>query len=112
VIASGEISWRIRATKPVDGELRFAWLGKDWTKSVVAGEGRRYVSGRRVSGVWDALWDPGESRFAAGEVDSIEVRYPFVEMDLFGFRLHWLIWFFVISMVSAYLLKGRFKVVF
>ena len=112
VIESGEISWRIRATKPVDGQLRFAWLGKEWTKSVVAGDGPRYVSGRRVTGVWDALWDPGESRFAAGEVDSIEVRYPFVEMDLFGLRLHWLIWFFVISMVSAFLLKGRFKVVF
>ena len=112
VMESGQMSWRIRAEQPVEGDLRFRWGGKEWTKSVAAGDPFRYLSIRRVTGLWDALWYAGEARLAQGEVEWIEIRYPSAEVPFAGIKLHWLIWFFVISMVAAYGLKGYFGVTF
>ena len=111
-IDSGQLSWRIRAAKPVSGELRFVWRDKEWVKSVEGGEGLRYLSSRRVTGVWDAFLNPGEDRLAADEVEWIEVSYPTGSIELAGLELHWLVWFVVLSMLAAILLKGRFRVVF
>ena len=111
-IESGQMSWRIRALKPVTGELRLVWRGKEWVKSVSGGGGPRYLSSRRVTTWWDAVWYPGESRFEADEVDWIEVAYPAGSIEFAGLDLHWLVWFFVLSMVSAFLFKRYFRVVF
>jgi hypothetical protein len=32
-------------------------------------------------------------------------------LPVFGFRVNWLVWFFVVSMVAALFLKNRFGVV-
>ena len=108
--AADQFSWRIRPTQAVSGTLRFAWNGESWEKTIAAGEQLEYLSVRRVSSFWDALWDPGEDRLAIAEATWVEVRYPGREIGLAGLELHWLIWFFVISMASAYALKGYFKV--
>ena len=111
-IEAGQMSWRIRASKPVSGDLRFVWRDKEWVKSVEGGVGARYLSSRRVTGVWDAFLYPGENRLAADEVEWIEVSYPAGSIEFAGLDLHWLVWFMVLSMVSAVLFKGRFRVVF
>ncbi len=112
VMETGQMSWRIRAERPVEGNLTFRWGGTEWTKSIAAGEPFRYLSIRRVSGLWDVLWYAGEDRLAEDRVAWIEIRYPAAEVPFAGIELHWLIWFFVISMLSAYLLRGRFGVTF
>jgi uncharacterized membrane protein (DUF106 family) len=65
-----------------------------------------------VSSEWDAVWHPDEARIAAPNVDWVEIRYPGASVEWLGIRLHWLIWFILVSMLSALLLKKRFRVTF
>ena len=64
-----------------------------------------------MSSMWAAVWDPDEKRIASPAVEWIEIRYPEAWIEVFGLRLNWLIWFLMVSMVSALLLKKRFGVV-
>jgi uncharacterized membrane protein (DUF106 family) len=106
----GQFNWRVRAEQPARGDLEFDWNGKKWTKSIDAGPALRYVSCRRESSIWPAFASPGEPLLAVDGVGAVEVRYPAAEIDAFGFQLHWLVWFLVISIVVAYALKGVFGV--
>jgi len=106
----GQFNWRIRAVGPAHGELDFSWNGRQWTKSIDAGPGLRYVSHRRESSTWRALAAPGESLLEVQDIEAVEVRYPGAEIEAFGLRWHWLIWFLLISIVVAYALKGVFGV--
>ncbi len=107
-----QFSWRIRPQHEVDTELQVSWGEARWTKTVAAGESARYLSTRRVRTWWEQMLDPGEDRLPGATVDWIEVPYPTANIALAGLDLHWLIWFFVISIVAAYLMKGYFGVVF
>jgi uncharacterized membrane protein (DUF106 family) len=109
-IGPAQFSWRIRASQPVNGSLRFSWNGETWEKTIHAGGGTPYLSVRRVSGFWDVLRYPGEDRLAAESPAWVEIRYPARSTELAGVEIHWLIWFFVVSMAGAYALKGYFKV--
>jgi hypothetical protein len=107
-----QISWRIRALRAVSGNMQLALPGETVEKSVEAGVGPTYVSERRVSSVLDLLWYPAEHRLPAGPVDWIELRYPDTAIHALGMDLHWLVWLLMFSMISALLLKRRFKVSF
>jgi hypothetical protein len=105
-----EVSWRIRPHTPVSGVLHIRMKGASVEKDIEAGTGPRFVAGRKVSSLWDAVWHPDEAPIAAPNVEWVEVRYPSATVEWLGIRLHWLIWFVVISMLSALLLKKRFHV--
>ena len=107
-----QVSWRIRALRPIAGDLQLVFPDQTLKKSVHAGRGPQYLSERRVSSALDLLWYPGENRLAAGWVDWIELRYPQATVSALGLDLHWLIWLLALSMLSALLLKGRFRVSF
>ena len=107
-----QISWRIRALRPVSGVLQFLFPAQTIEKAILAGPGPRYFSERRVSSTLDQLWYPAEARLPAGDVDWIEVRYPTATVHALGLDLHWLIWLLAISMLSALLLKRRFRISF
>jgi uncharacterized membrane protein (DUF106 family) len=109
--ALGQFSWRIRPEQATDGRLQFEWNGEKFDKTITAGSGWRYLSGRRVRSAWDALWSPGEDRLATANVEWVETTYPPATIDFAGLKLHWIIWFLFISIVAAYLLKGYFGVV-
>jgi hypothetical protein len=105
-----EVSWRIRPRTEVSGELQFQVGGQTLTKTIETGARPRYVPGKSVRSQVEALWNPGGS-VAAPQVEWIEVRYPEASLRVFGFRVNWLVWFFVVSMVAALALKKRFGVV-
>ena len=79
-------------------------------KDIEAGSGPRFVAGRKVRSAWEAVWHPDEPRLATDNVDWVEIRYPDARVEWLGIRMHWLIWFIVVSMVAALLLKKRFHV--
>ena len=107
-----QFSWRIRPTQQTSGDLKFEWPGHgNWEKSVASGDGWHYLNYRRVNASLESLMHPGENLLGVDGVEWVEILYPAATIELWGVDLHWLIWFFVISMVSAYLLKGYFKVV-
>jgi hypothetical protein len=111
-----QISWRIRALRPIHSALRFEFpnrtAAETLTKSVQAGIGPQYLSKRRVSSRSDLIWYPSESRLPNGLVDWIEIRYPSATVHGLGLDLPWLVWLLIVSMVVALLLKNRFQVTF
>jgi uncharacterized membrane protein (DUF106 family) len=110
--AAGQISWRIRAERPVAGQLQLVFPDRTVQKSILVGSGPRYVSERRVSSLLDLIWYPGESRLPTGAVDWVEIRYPPATVHGLGVDLHWLIWLLVVSMISALVFKRSMKVSF
>lgn len=109
-LAERQISWRIRPIGEVAGELRLVSDGVTVTKSVAAGDGPRFVSSRRVRSLPALLLYPGEKPLPAAGIEWVEVDYPSAGVRMFGLKAHWLVWFIVLSMASAFLLKGRFGV--
>jgi hypothetical protein len=107
-----QISWRIRATSSLAGKLQIVFPDETLEKSVDAGSGPRYVSDRRVSSIFDAVWHPAEGLLPPGPVEWIELRYPKATVRVLGLDLHWLVWFVVFSMIAALALKRRFRVTF
>jgi hypothetical protein len=84
--------------------------GETVTKSLAAGAGSSFVSGRRVRLASLPLY-PGESPLNGKSIDWIEVEYPPASVRMFGITTHWLVWFSIFSMVTALLFKNKFKVV-
>jgi uncharacterized membrane protein (DUF106 family) len=108
---SREISWRIEPVYPVSGKLTFLVDGRPVGKMIEAGVRQRFVPGRSVSSPIQVLWNPGERNIPDQRVEWVEIRYPPASMDVFGIHCNWLVWFFLVSMVTALLLKKRFGVV-
>lgn len=111
-IDDGQISWRIRPSEPVSGSLSFQVDGQTIEKKIEAGNGLRLVPGMRVNSLLGSVVHPDEPRIQSPSVGWIDVRYPDGSVAIFGIELHWLIWFTIISMLAALLLKKRFGVVF
>jgi uncharacterized membrane protein (DUF106 family) len=109
-----EIDWRVRADVAGLHELKFSLDGRSFTKTVAVGQAplKAKIVPRRVrSGGWDALNHPGEALLpAALPVISVEVAYPPAGLSLFGWRMHWLVAYFLLSIVFGLGLKGFFKV--
>jgi hypothetical protein len=110
ILDKNEVSWRIRPTTPVSGDLRFVLDGQTVSKRIEAGGAPFFVPGRRVNSVYAALWHPSEPRIGSGRIEWIDVRYPAANVDLFGLSMNWLAWFLILSMVSALLFKKHFRV--
>jgi hypothetical protein len=105
-----QVSWRIRPLRDLSGSLRVVFEDTSVEKSIETGPGPRYLSDRRVSSAADQLWYPAEKRLPDDAIEWIEIRYPPAEVGFLGLELHWIVWFLVISLASAWLLKGRFRV--
>jgi uncharacterized membrane protein (DUF106 family) len=111
-VAAREVTWRIMPMSPVSADkLVFRFDGKQVSKWMEAGRRQRYVPGRRVRSGWGMILSPGEGRIQSDFAEWIEIGYPGAGLRVFGFRVNWLVWFFVVSMVAALFLKKRFGVV-
>jgi len=57
------------------------------------------------------LLNPGEKPLPReAEIKKIEVVYPSARLNLFGLKIHWLVAYFVLSIIFGFGLKGWFKV--
>jgi uncharacterized membrane protein (DUF106 family) len=107
-----QVSWRIRPTREASGQLQFMVDGKPVYKTLETGKTQRFVPGRSVTSGLTSLWNPDEPGLKSEHVEWIEIRYPSASIGLFGLQLNWLVWFLLISMLTALILKKRFGVVF
>lgn len=108
-----EVDWRIRAEAPGVHELVLRWGAGSAVKKVVAGDARlaRISTARVRSDVWREISHPGERSLPGdGPLTTVEVRYPERRLDLFGTGVHWLVAYFVLSLVLGFAFKGLFKV--
>jgi hypothetical protein len=110
--AEHQISWRLRALRPIVGELQFVFPALVVEKSVSAGTGLRYLSERRVSSALALIWHPGETRLPSGPVDWIELHYPKATVHALGLNLHWLVWCVLAFMATALIFKRPFRISF
>ncbi len=110
--SEGEVDWRLRAVAPGVHDVVVTVGGERLTKEVAVGGPLMAVSEARVGGsVLDELLNPGEPALRSGsEVTRVEVAYPPGRMSLFGWYVHWLVPFFLLSIVFGYALKGFFKI--
>ncbi|HVN80041.1 MAG TPA: hypothetical protein VMW38_13670 [Terriglobia bacterium] len=108
-----EIDWKIKAEKPGEHYLLVKLKGKEIAKSVTVSTGglARVSPVRPSADFWSVALHPGESPIPKDDpVREISLDYPSRSIDVFGWKLHWLLVFFVLSTLSGFLFKGLFKV--
>lgn len=111
-VSAGEVTWRVRAERPGHHKVTVR-AGQDAVeKTLVVGSSWGKVSALRTGkNLWEMLLWPGEAPIhPAGAIESVEVRYPALAMPLFGWNIHWLVYFFVLSLAFGYAFKGVFGV--
>ncbi|MFQ5640327.1 MAG: hypothetical protein ACE5IR_20290 [bacterium] len=102
-----EINWRMTALEPGEYDLTFKYDDRTVSK-------RLYVEGDLISIASNigrsfsvTLMNPGEKSIPKPSFASaIAVRYPKRDFHLFGFEVHWLVAFFVLSLIAAFSFKG------
>lgn len=108
-----EIDWRLRAVAPGTHQLTIRLGAEAFTKTVVVG-GRGLVGIPNLkpgASFLDRVLNPGEPPVPKGvPVESVEVTHPERRLDLLGLRVHWLVAYFILSIVFGFALKGVFKV--
>ena len=129
-----EVCWRIRAEKPgayvLDVRIGAADSQTSNTassapgagpaasgnsvvrKTVEVGRGGRPVAYRRTgTDSLDLLLYPGEPPIPAETgVESVEITYPEARLEFFGLRVHWLVAFFILSIVFGFAFKPILRV--
>jgi uncharacterized membrane protein (DUF106 family) len=110
ILDERQVTWRILPRSAASGKLQFRIKGQGIAKVIEAGGPPRFIPGRRVHSVWEALWHPDEPRIPTRDVDWVDVVYPAAYIALFGLHIPWLAWFLIVSMLSALVLKKRFGV--
>ncbi|MBL8850308.1 MAG: hypothetical protein JNG89_11575, partial [Planctomycetaceae bacterium] len=105
------ICWRIEAMQPGVHELTITVDGQTFSKELAIGNGYLPVSEVRPGWNWsDALLHPRERPFNAGSlVQSITVAYPPRESWTSGTD-HWVIYWFVVSLIAAFAVRPLMKV--
>ncbi len=106
-----EINWRLRVDAPGVHRLRILMNETTLEKLLHAGDGLFPLSDRIRQSSLGSMAQAAEPRLdAAAKVQSISLEYPERELRVLGWNTHWLLFFFVVSVVPAYLVKGLFGV--
>ncbi len=109
--AADEVDWRLRADAPGDYALRIGVGGKEYLKRLVVGRQGTRLSARREGSAWRRFQSPGEPPLPPeGPIASISVTYPGASLPLFGWRLHWIWPWLLLSLAFGYALKGPLRV--
>jgi len=110
--AKREVDWRVKAVKEGSFTLTIKVADRVFQKELKVGECLAQVTPERRRGASiERLWSPGESLLPPDSpVDAITVRYRPRTFELFGWETHWLVLFFLGSMVAGYSLQGLFRV--
>jgi len=110
--AAQDVMWRITPLAEGDHELRLRIAGQTITKTIHASPrvARRSPS-RLEAGVVNQILYPAEAPLPAdGPLASITVPYPERDMVFLGWRLNWMVVFFVLSIGFAFALRKPFGV--
>ena len=113
IFETGELDRTIRAGEVGVHRIRVTVAGHSFPKDVIVNDGRlARVSALSVnSGFWRAILTPGAEPLSENAfLKRIEVRYPSRLLDIFSWKIHWLVLFFVLSTAYAFMLKKLFKV--
>ena len=104
---SREAAWRIRVKAPGSHSVKL-WVGDEsFEKGIQVGENWGPISPLRSTHLTDVLLYHGEGPLpASAQVSSLELAYPPLSIQLLRWEVHWLVFFFVASIVAAFAFKG------
>jgi hypothetical protein len=107
----GEVLWRIVATTPGEHLVTIRTGSSELAKTVHVSTGAARRSPVRVSGLIDQLLYPSEPPLPADSV-ATEIALPYSEpgLEVLGWRVHWLVVYVVVSMITAFALARRLGV--
>ncbi len=112
LVGDGRVCWRVKATRAFRGTVAIRLAGRVFRKQIAAGDTPFYLPARTVHSRLEQLWYAGEPLLAAEGIEWIEVRYPPADVSIFGWRLHWLVWFCLVAFGAAFAFRKRMRVVF
>jgi hypothetical protein len=110
--AKREVDWRVRAVREGSFLVTIKVNDRVFQKELSVGDGlARVTSERRRGASIERLWSPGEGPLPPDSpVEAITLRYRPRTFELFGWETHWLVLFFLGSLVAGYALQGVFRV--
>jgi uncharacterized membrane protein (DUF106 family) len=108
-----EAAWRVSAEQPGDYQLTVRLDGRAVSKEVNVSSRVGWRAPERLEpGFVNQLLYPAEAPIDADvPIEAIRVTYPDREVSVLGWQTHWMIAFFVLSIVFAFALRKRFGVV-
>lgn len=112
VLPEKTVIWRLKVIEPGQYRLKFSVNGQTATKTLYAIEKPALLSPERPqSTFFSVLFHPAETALPPDSPFSgLFVAYPARTIKILGIRLHWLVAFFILSLVFAFALKKPFKV--
>ncbi len=109
--SQNEISWRIRAEQPGQYPLTVQVGEETIQKELSVGQGWRAVSALRTNSLLGLLLYPSEAPIPSSyTVESIEVKYRPLQISIWGWKVHWLVLFFLLSIFFGFAFKGALGV--
>jgi uncharacterized membrane protein (DUF106 family) len=105
-------AWRLVPEATGSYELTLHVGDEAITKTLVVDDGVTKRSPNRLApGFLNQLLYPAEAPLPASSAAvAIDLHYSEREITVLGFGLHWLIWFFILTIVLAFAMKGWFGV--
>ena len=103
-----EVCWRVRGVAPGRFDLTVSDGRVSVMKNVAVGGRLEGVSSMRTGEHWlTSLLYPGEAPIPSeSAIESIEIRYPELDISILGKNMNWLILFLVLSLGFGYAFKG------
>jgi len=108
-----EAAWRVAADQAGDYQLSVSLGGRAVTKQFRVSDRVGWRTPERLeTGLLNQLLYPAEAPIDSDvPIEAIYVAYPVRAVNLLGWETHWMIAFFLLSIVFAFALKKRFGVV-
>jgi hypothetical protein len=107
-----EMYWRVKAEREGEFDLLFQVPdGEVKRRVVVKNKVARLSSLMLKGGIINSFFHPGEPFLPESTtIESIEVKYPPMKVSVFGWNIHWLVIFFVLTLAFGFLLMRPFNV--
>lgn len=113
IASLGEVDWRLHGEREGEYDLTFSVDGKKYRKDLYVINNRLTALGaKRVgSSFYSLLLNHYEPELAdSSPFISLNIMYPDRVLKIIGFEFHWIIWFFILSLVFSFAFKGIFHV--
>ena len=106
------IYWRIRAVSKGEGGLVFRYGEKTLRKHISVDSRRKKLSPKRIkaSSLMGLLYPAEPPLFEKDFLREIHLHYLHRSLTVFNIRVHWLVLFFVFSMITGFAFKTVFGV--
>jgi hypothetical protein len=98
VPAEREVSWRVRVLQAGSGNVSVRAGAERAEKRIEANPGLHYL--------------PDRTSVSGTGIEWVEVRYPRADLSALGVSFNWVVWFCLISTVTALALRRKLRVTF